>query len=44
MHRIVSSTRQVPFQSLLRLLGENVLLERARNLAHQRVPRGLYAE
>ena len=31
-----------PLQPLLRLLRENVLLERAGYFAHQRVPRGLY--
>ena len=36
--------RQVPLEPLLRLLREDVLLERAGYLAHQRVPRGLYAE
>jgi hypothetical protein len=34
----------MPFKPLLRLLGENVLLKRTRNLAHQRIARGLYAE
>ena len=34
----------MPFKPFLRLLGQDVLLERTRDLAHQRVARGLYAE
>ena len=42
--RVHPLRRQMPFKPFLRLLGQDVLLERTRDLAHQRVARGLYAE